>query len=115
MSDVKLFEDCGILEKLHPGDMLLVDRGFTIQELLNPYQVTINIPPFLGRRDKLTPHEELLTRKIAKARIHVERANERVKKFRLLSGTLPLSLSPYINQLVFVACCLVNFQDVLVR
>ena len=115
MSDVKLFEDCGILEKLHPGDMLLVNRGFTIQELLNPYKVTINIPPFLGKRDKLTPQEELLTRRIAKARIHVERANERVKKFRLLSGTLPLSLSPYINQLVFVTCCLVNFQDLLVR
>jgi hypothetical protein len=45
----------------------------------------------------------------------VERVIERVKKFKLLSGNIPLSLSPLMDQLVFVACCLVNFQEPLVK
>ena len=45
----------------------------------------------------------------------VEPSIERVKKFRLLGKRIPLTLSPLINQLVFVVCCLVNFQDPLVN
>jgi len=76
---------------------------------------SLNIPPFLGKRTKFSPQEELSTRRIAKARIHVERTIERIKKIELLSGNIPLSLSPMTNQLVFVACCLVNFQEPLVK
>jgi hypothetical protein len=32
-----------------------------------------------------------------------------------LSGNISLSLSPLMDQLVFVACCLVNFQEPLVK
>ena len=78
-------------------------------------QVELNIPPFLMGREKLTPQEELLTRRIAKARIHVEQYNERVKKFKLIANTIPLSIAPVANQAVFVACCLVNFQTELVK
>ena len=56
-----------------------------------------------------------MTRRIAKARIHVERVIERVKKFKLISGIIPLSLSPIANQSVFVASCLVDFQEPLVK
>ena len=38
--------------------------------------------------------EELSTRKIAKARIHVERLNQRLKQFKLVGRTIPLSLAP---------------------
>ncbi|XP_074641153.1 uncharacterized protein LOC141898907 [Tubulanus polymorphus] len=111
VSDREIFEKCGILDYLNPGDLLFVDRGFTVQDLLLSRQVDMNIPPFLQGRDKLTPQEELLTRKIAKSRIHVERFNERIKKFGLISGVMPLSMTPLATQAVFVACCLVNFQE----
>ena len=55
------------------------------------------------------------TRRIAKARIHVERFNERLKKFKLLSRRIPLSLAPLATQLVVVAACLVNFQKTLCK
>ncbi|CAC5420378.1 unnamed protein product [Mytilus coruscus] len=93
----------------------LADRGFTIEDLLMARQAVLNIPSFLGKRTKFTPEEELKTRRIAKARIHVERVIERVKKFKLLSGNIPLSLSPIADQMVFVASCLVNFQEPLVK
>lgn len=115
MSDREVFEKCGIINHLHQGDLILVDRGFTVEDLLMSRQVHMNIPPFLHGRDNLTPQEELLTRKIAKARIHVERFNERLKKFRLISGIMPLNMTPMATQAVCVACCLVNFQDQLAK
>jgi hypothetical protein len=115
MDDVKLFETCGILNHVNPGDSFLVDKGFTVQHLLLPKKASVFIPPFLGSRETFTKEEVILNQRIAKARIHVERFNERLKKFRLVSGTIPLNLSPIASQMVYVACCLVNFQPCLCR
>ena len=78
--DVSIFIKCGILEHIDPFDTLLVDKGFTVQHLLLRKQASIYIPPFLGQRDHFKKEEEILTKKIARARIHVERFNERLKK-----------------------------------
>ena len=80
-------------------DSFLVDKGFTMLNLLLPKKATISIPPFLGKREKFTKEEVMLTKLIAKARIHVERFNERLKKFRLLDRIIPLSLVPLASQL----------------
>ena len=93
----------------------MVDKGFTVAELLLPKQATIFIPPFLGSRSQFTTEELILNKRIAKARIHVERYNERLKKFRLLDQTIPLNLAPIASQMVYVAGCLVNFQDCLCK
>ena len=111
IDDVTLFSQCGILNYINTGDSLLVDKGFTVQDLLTPRQATVFIPPFLGKRATFTKEEILLTKRIAKARIHVERFNERLNKFKLLDKTIPLTLVPIASQLVYVAACLVNFQD----
>ena len=115
ISDRAIIEKSGFLDKINPGDLILADRGFTIEDLLIARQASLNIPPFLGKRTQFTVQEELKIRRIAKARIHVERVIECVKTFKLLSGNIPLSLSPLMDQLVFVACCLVNFQEPLVK
>ncbi|XP_013389213.1 uncharacterized protein LOC106157951 [Lingula anatina] len=115
ISDREIFKKCGILDYLNPGDMILVDRGFTVKDILQELHVDVNMPAFLNGRESLTPQEELLTKRLAKARIHVERYNGRVKNFKLISGTIPLSLAPLASQSVFVVCCLVNFQDQLAK
>ena len=51
LSDVRIFEQCGILEHINQGDLLLVDKGLTVQDLLLPKMATIQIPAFLGKRD----------------------------------------------------------------
>ena len=86
-----------------------------IQELLIPNQARVFIPPFLGQREQFTKEEALLTKWIAKARIHVERFNERLKKFRLLDRVIPQTLASIASQLVYVGSCLVNFQDCLCK
>ena len=111
IDDVKIFQESGILKHIRPNDLILGDRGFTVQDLLNPLQAKVKIPAFLKGRDHLTVAEELETRKIAKARIHVERFNQRLKQFALVGRKIPLSLSPLATQMVVVACGLVNFQN----
>ena len=92
-----------------------MDRGFTVQDLANPLQAYIQIPAFLKGRGNLSAAEELFTRKIAKARVHVERFNQRLKQFKLVGRTIPLSLAPLATQIAVVACGLVNFQEVLCK
>ena len=77
---IYIFDQCGILQQIKPGDSLRVDKGFTIQHILLTKQTTIFIPPFLGKRDAFTKEEVMLNKRIAKARIHVERFNECLKK-----------------------------------
>lgn len=115
ISDKEIVKQSGILDLLQEGDLVMADRGFTIKDLLDPLKVTLKIPPFLNGRDRLTPQEEVETKRIAKLRIHVERAIGRLKKFRLLEHVIPLNMAPIMSQIVFVAACLVNYQRPLIR
>lgn len=103
------------MKYLQPYDVVLADRGFTVRELLNPLQVELRIPAFLKGRASLSAAEELETRRIAKARIHVERFNERLKQFRIIGRKIPLTLAPLATQMVVVAASLVNFQNTLCK
>ena len=49
------------------------------------------------------------TRRIASARIHVERAIERIKDFHIFDKALPSSLTDLSNQIFYVCAILSNF------
>ena len=65
------------------------------------------------KRDAFTKEEVMLTKRIAKARICVKRFNECLKKIRILDCVIPLNLRPFAYEMVYVASCLVNFQECL--
>ncbi|XP_046484915.1 uncharacterized protein [Neodiprion pinetum] len=114
ISDPEIFKRSKIADLLQPGDVVLADRGFTVHDIVEAKQAHLNIPPFLNGRDRLTPQEEMLTKKIAKQRIYVEHVIGRIKKFRLLQTVLPLNMRTLMSQIIFVCACLVNFQTPLV-
>ncbi|CAC5362095.1 Sodium- and chloride-dependent neutral and basic amino acid transporter B(0+),Sodium- and chloride-dependent taurine transporter,Sodium-dependent noradrenaline transporter,Sodium-dependent proline transporter,Sodium-and chloride-dependent glycine transporter 1,Sodium-dependent neutral amino acid transporter SLC6A17,Sodium- and chloride-dependent GABA transporter 3,Sodium- and chloride-dependent betaine transporter,Sodium-dependent dopamine transporter,Sodium-and chloride-dependent GABA transporter 1,Sodium len=78
ISDRAIVEQSGFLDYINPGDFVLPDRELTIEDLLLRRQASLNIPPFLGKRTNFTSQEELKTRRMAKARIHVEHVIERM-------------------------------------
>ena len=80
--DVTITEKSGFLDHIEPGDLILADKGFEIEELLLCKGAHSKLPAKLNGRAKLTKGEELETRRIAKARIHIERFNERLNKRR---------------------------------
>lgn len=115
ISDKEIVKQSGFLNKINPKDMVLADRGFLIKEELMKKNAYLNIPPFLGGRDRFTHVEEAKTKAIAKCRIHVERAIEKMKRFRIIKQTVPSSLTPLVSQMMFVIGMLVNHQQPLVR
>ena len=54
-SDKYLTDNCGILKKLLPGDLVIADRGFTIQESLMLHKAELAIPAFTKGKDQLDP------------------------------------------------------------
>ena len=92
---------CGLLGELKPGHEVMTDRGFTVEEDLAEKNLKPNIPSFLGtKRAQLTAGEVTATRRIAEARVHVERAIERLKEFEILCGEVELA-SLHILEQVF--------------
>ena len=114
ISDRKLVEACGLLQKLEPGDEIMADKGFTSQGLLVPLGVRLNMPPFLQSNTQMPASDVFTTRKIARLRVHVERAIRRVKDYRILQGSLPASMWDCFSGIIYVCCMLTNFEPPLV-
>lgn len=114
-SDKMIVRESQVLSHLKPGDLILADKGFTIHDIL-PSGVHLNLPPFLfGKpRHQFTEMEARYTRDLARARIHVERAIQRIKVFQILN-TFPTHYRPYASKLFRVCCCLVNLQTPLIN
>ena len=90
------------------GDLLLADKGFVIHDLL-PKNVFLNLPAFLSSKTQFTVEEAVYSRKIASCRIHVERAIERLRKYKILRymGT---HLCPFADKIVQVCAALMDLQ-----
>ena len=64
ISDRKLVEVCGLLEKLEPGDEVMADKGFKIQDMLVPHGVRLNVPPFLQSNTQMAAYDVFTTKKM---------------------------------------------------
>ena len=115
VSDRFITENSGFMDHIQYGDQVMADRGFTIRDLLADHGATLVIPPFTrrcqwGKGKWLTNAEQQKTRLIAKHRIHVERAIQRLKLFRLLTSEVPSSMADIMDAGVRVASSLCNLQ-----
>ena len=114
ISDKAIVQQSGLLNHLTAGDMVLADKGFVIQDLVpNPNDVSVNIPPFLNN-GSFTESEAKTTKAIAKCRIHVERANARLKDFKILSF-IPYYLRCHADIIFQLCASLVNLQFPLIK
>ena len=109
-SDKKITESSNCLHLLKPGEILMADRGFLIEDEVKKRGAQLVIPSFLtANRAQLTAKMVTQTRRIARARIHVERAIQRIKLFKILKF-FPLSLL-HVSEEIFKVCAyLTNFQ-----
>jgi hypothetical protein len=114
-SDRFITEDCNVVRRFTPGFIALFDKGFNVQDLFLSRQVKAVIPPFLRSKRQFTPSEVYHCKRIARARIHIERVIGRLKEFRILKNTLPITLAPLIDDIWIIAAAIVNLQPPLVK
>ena len=65
VSDVYPIENFGILENLIHGDLILADRGFTIQDATGLYCAEVKVPSFTKGKPKLSKHKVDTTHELA--------------------------------------------------
>lgn len=114
MSDKELVKRSGIIDKFDPGDTLLADRGFNIQELLLMTGVKLAIPPFLRGKKQFSLQDDQKTKTVANARIHIERVIGRMKDFHIMKSELPLDMFDLFDHMVTVVAALINLQPPIV-
>jgi len=91
VSDKHLTINSGFLSKLLPGDVVLADRGFDIEEDVARMQASLTIPAFTRGCDQLSPLEIEKTRQLANVRIHIERVISATRqRFSILMSCLPI-------------------------
>ncbi|XP_047129441.1 uncharacterized protein LOC124809402 [Hydra vulgaris] len=114
-SDRYIVETSGYLDTLNEGDIVMMDKGFNISDLLIVRKVKLEIPPFLKNKGKFTSTLTSKTALIARAGIHVERAIARVKYFRLLQTPLPLSMIDMLDHIFIIIEAITNLAPPLVN
>ena len=110
VSDNEITLSSGILDLLEEGDSLMADKGFHLQKDCEARNITLNIPPVLGKDSQLSPADLTETRRIASLRVHVERVVERVKNFHILHS-IGSQWYTMADVLVHVCGMLTNFQE----
>jgi DDE superfamily endonuclease/Helix-turn-helix of DDE superfamily endonuclease len=93
---------------------VMVDKGFPISKIAEAMGIEIIIPPYASKHRAFTEDETQLACLIAQARIHVERAILRAKKFQILAGEIPCSSLPYISMVVKVVFLMTNLMGEIV-
>jgi hypothetical protein len=91
-------------------DLVMADKGFTIDDLLLPLGVDLRLPPFLGSSNQMAAVDVVLTQEIASLRIHVERAINKIKNFHIWDRVVPIHQLGLVNQMWAVCAFLCNAQ-----
>ncbi|KAL3884076.1 hypothetical protein ACJMK2_030298 [Sinanodonta woodiana] len=92
----------------------MADRGSSIKEEPLLRRTRFAIPPGARGKEKMASRDVKITKKVANLRIHVERANNRLKMFQMLKETLPITLLPTIDDSINVIAALCTLLPPLV-
>lgn len=111
-SDKMVTLKSGLLEKLVAEDLIVADKGFLIRDIL-PQGVSLNIPPFLDT-PQFTPDQVIQTEVIAKARIHIERAIQRIKCYSIINF-IPYTMLKQAETIFQLVSALTNLQLPLIK
>lgn len=111
-SDKFIFNDSKLAEKCEPQDAIMADKGFAIEDECANANLKLYRPPFFDSNKKQFDEEEnTLCRKVARARVHVERAIQRIRLFKILNDKLQWLFMSNIDKIIRVVCALVNLSS----
>jgi hypothetical protein len=110
VSDKNLTQECGFLNKLQQGDVVLADRGFTIEEDVALCGAKLEIPAFTRGKKQLSQSDVEKSKQLSAVRIHVERIIGTLKnRYTIMKGPLSTKLLKHHGDVKFA-----NIDKVLV-
>ena len=114
-SDRFITESSGVVNKFTPNFSVLFDKGFNVQDLFLSRQVKCCLPPFVRQKRQFTRSEVYHGKRIARARIHIERVMGRLKEFKMLEHKLPINMIEMSDHVWTIAGAILNMQPPLVK
>ena len=113
-SDQNIVRTSGYLEKISPGDMIMADRGFRVEEDIALAGATLVTPAFLRER-QLSQRETEHSRNVSNVRIHVERVIGCLRqRFAILNGPVDIRFlygqdnDHTVYDKIVTVCCIIS-------
>ena len=115
ITDAQITTQCGILDLLEPGDLVMADKGFPLieRDVMNKNSFLV-MPPKHTQKRQFSEKENKETYAIASVRIHVERAIARMKRFGVLKF-MENSLLKHANKILITISYLCNNMEPLIN
>lgn len=113
-SDRQICERSNLLTLCDKGDSIMADKGFNVQDLFAPYDVTINIPTFFRKKNRMTGKTVLKDRAISSKRVHIERIIGLAKTYKILKEPLNVTETKLASEITFVCFILCNFKPCII-
>uniref|UniRef100_A0A1A7YCP9 THAP-type domain-containing protein n=1 Tax=Iconisemion striatum TaxID=60296 RepID=A0A1A7YCP9_9TELE len=119
VSDEDITNNCGVLDKLLPEDLVLACRGFDIQDGVGLMCAEVKIPDVTKGHHQLDARDVESTKKIAHLQIHVKRVIGTVRKnYTILSAKVPSHMVlpckdedvTFLDKVVSACCALTNMS-----
>ncbi|VDI44139.1 Hypothetical predicted protein [Mytilus galloprovincialis] len=114
VSDRQIVERSNLINLCDPGDSIMADKGFNVQDLFAPSDVTINIPTFFKKRNRMTGKTVLRDRKISSKHVHIERIIGLAKTFKILTVAMNRTETKLSSDIIFVVFMLCNFRQCII-
>ena len=94
-----------------PGNELMEDHGFTVEEYLTPLGVKLIIPLVFKERSQFNEQEIVKSQQIANERIHFQKMIQQLKCYHTFDRVIPLNMTSSLNQIISVCGILSNFKE----
>lgn len=109
-SDRQIVERSSLPQKCVSGDSVMADKGFDVQDIFAPHNVTVNIPTFFNKRNRMSGDRVMRDRKIASKRVHVERIIGLAKTYKILVQPMNTWETQLSSDIIFICFMLCNFR-----
>lgn len=106
ISDKEIVKQSGLLGMLQPGDEIMADKGFLIQDELASVGATLTLPVFVRSRKQFSKQESERNKKVACLRVHVH--------CHILDRIIPITLSPLSSDIIMILSAFTNFLPPLI-
>ena len=110
VSDRQIVERSNLPAMCDPQDSVMADKGFNVQDLFAAHDVTVNIPTFFKKKNRMSGHQVLADRKISSKRVHIERIIGSMKTYKILTSPLSSSETKLFSHVINVCAMLCNFR-----